>query len=155
MNQKNREDIANKYIDGHQMTVVWHVDDMKISHKNPNEITKLAGYLSRINGNIKVAQGKILEYLGMTLDFSVKGEVQVSMTPHMQNVIDGFPSKLSHQCLHQLGTIYSRFKVLMRELSFYHKMKQSPFITLLLNFCLLVQGQDEIYKPLQIFSRQG
>ena len=31
--------VANKQVDGHQMTVVWHVDDLKVLHKNPEEIT--------------------------------------------------------------------------------------------------------------------
>ena len=48
--------IANKEIDGHQMTVVWHVKDLKISHKKPEEITKLAKYLSKISGD-KSEQG--------------------------------------------------------------------------------------------------
>ena len=43
--------VVNKQINGHQMTVVWHVDDLKISHKNPEEITKLAKYLSKIYGD--------------------------------------------------------------------------------------------------------
>ena len=38
--------MANKIIDEYQMTVVWHVDDLKISHKHPCEITKMAMPLS-------------------------------------------------------------------------------------------------------------
>ena len=32
--------VANKTINGKQMTVYWHVDDLKVSHIDPNEITK-------------------------------------------------------------------------------------------------------------------
>ena len=27
--------VANKMIDGSQFTIVWHVDDLLLSHKNP------------------------------------------------------------------------------------------------------------------------
>eukprot|EP00804_Cyclotella_cryptica_P008703 CCRYP_018534-RB/>CCRYP_018534-RB protein AED:0.47 eAED:0.47 QI:0/0/0/1/0/0/3/0/153 len=37
--------IANKMVNGTQMTVVWHVDDLEVSHKDRNEITKLLIYL--------------------------------------------------------------------------------------------------------------
>ena len=42
--------VENKIINDKQMTVVWHVDDLKVSHVNSFEITKFAGYLSIIYG---------------------------------------------------------------------------------------------------------
>ena len=33
--------VANKMVNGSQMTVVWHVDDLKVSHREGREITKL------------------------------------------------------------------------------------------------------------------
>ena len=60
--------IANKEVNGSQMTIVWHVDDLKVSNKNPWEITKMAILLSKIYGDIKVQHGKKLEYLSMDLD---------------------------------------------------------------------------------------
>ena len=32
--------VANKMINGHQMTIIWHVDDLMISHREPSEVTK-------------------------------------------------------------------------------------------------------------------
>ena len=32
--------VANKMINGSQITVTWHVDDLKISHKDSREVTK-------------------------------------------------------------------------------------------------------------------
>ena len=46
--------VANKMIDGEQMTIIWHVDDLKVSHKNPWKVTKIATLLSSIYGEIKV-----------------------------------------------------------------------------------------------------
>ena len=39
--------VANKTINGHQMTIVWHVDDLKISHKDPSAVTE---YINKLRG---------------------------------------------------------------------------------------------------------
>jgi hypothetical protein len=31
--------VANKVVDGKQMTVCWHVDDLKVSHPDPAQVT--------------------------------------------------------------------------------------------------------------------
>ena len=38
--------VDNDDLNGHQITVTWHVDDLKVSHKDPFEITKFAHHLS-------------------------------------------------------------------------------------------------------------
>ena len=37
--------VANKKIHGEQCTIVWHVDDLKISHKNPKVATQIISLL--------------------------------------------------------------------------------------------------------------
>ena len=37
--------VANDMIESHQMTVKWHMDDLKVSHNDPYQITKFASYL--------------------------------------------------------------------------------------------------------------
>ena len=50
--------IANKNVNGSQMTVTWHVDDLKISHKDEKEVSKFIIWLSRIYGDkISVHRG--------------------------------------------------------------------------------------------------
>ena len=39
--------VANKMINNKQMTLTWHVDDMKISHVNPQEVTMMNDFLQR------------------------------------------------------------------------------------------------------------
>ena len=43
--------VANKMVNGSQMTVTWHVDDLKISHKDEEELTKFILKLNGIYGN--------------------------------------------------------------------------------------------------------
>jgi len=67
--------VANKTIDGTQMTVCWHVDDLKVSHAKKEAIDDFAQYLRDIYGDeLKVNHGDIHDYLGMDLDYSKKGK---------------------------------------------------------------------------------
>ena len=94
--------VANKMIDGSQFTIVWHVDDLKMSHKNPHVVTKMINHLKKLyerlsNGEIKhmtVQRGKSLNYLGMNFDLKTRGEVAITMTHHINKVINEFPGKL-------------------------------------------------------------
>ena len=37
--------IANKIVDSKQLMLVWHIDDIKISHVDPNTVTRLIKWL--------------------------------------------------------------------------------------------------------------
>jgi hypothetical protein len=87
--------VANKIVDGTQMTVTWHVDDLKVSHKNGWELTKLLQFLGKKYGNkITVNRGLVHDYLGMDFDYSMPGTVQISMIKHLQKVFDEFPDDI-------------------------------------------------------------
>jgi len=54
--------VANKIVKGNQMTVSWHVDDLKGSHVNPNEIDLFLKWVQETYGSIakvKSTRGKI------------------------------------------------------------------------------------------------
>ena len=72
------------------MTVTWYVDDLKISHKDPDKVTKLILNLWSINGPMTMKQGKKHAYLGMDLYFTEKGTVKVLMTGYVDKDIDEF-----------------------------------------------------------------
>jgi hypothetical protein len=38
--------VANKIVNGKQMTVCWHVDNLKVSHMDPTKVTKFGQWLS-------------------------------------------------------------------------------------------------------------
>jgi hypothetical protein len=64
--------VANATVAGTQMTVTWHVDDLKTSHINPFQNTKFAIYLASIYGeSLVVHLGKVHDYLGMDLNYSI------------------------------------------------------------------------------------
>ena len=37
--------VANKIVDGSQLTVVWHVDNLKVSHVDRGVVTRMAVWL--------------------------------------------------------------------------------------------------------------
>ena len=49
---------------------MWHVNDLKVSHKDEAVVTYFAQELGRRNRNkLKIKRGKVFDYLGMDLDF--------------------------------------------------------------------------------------
>ena len=63
--------VANKKVNGEQMTVTWHVDDLKVSHKDGAEIKKFADYLrATYNGKLVEHYGEVHDYLGVDMDYS-------------------------------------------------------------------------------------
>ena len=87
--------VVNKMINGHQMTICWHVDNLKISHKDPREVTKVEEWLRGIYGNVTVCRGKKHTYLGMQLDYSSPGECKVGMTQYSEEIISDFPEEIT------------------------------------------------------------
>ncbi len=42
------------------------------------------------SGKMKVSRGKVHKYLGMTLDFTTKGQVKISMVDYVKEVVDAW-----------------------------------------------------------------
>ena len=73
--------VVNRIINGSQITVTWHVDDLKVLHKDGWESTILMKWLEKLYGDIKVKRGRKHQCLGIDLDFECIGKVMVSMIP--------------------------------------------------------------------------
>ena len=74
--------VANRTVDGSQHTILFHVDDLKCSHKKKEVNDEFAKWLEKQYGNVgnvKSHRGKIHDYLGMKLDFSKEGKVIIDM----------------------------------------------------------------------------
>jgi Reverse transcriptase (RNA-dependent DNA polymerase) len=50
--------VANKLINGKQYTVVWYVDDNKISHVDPNVVSEVIQKIEEQFGKMTVTRGK-------------------------------------------------------------------------------------------------
>ncbi|CAJ1959417.1 unnamed protein product [Cylindrotheca closterium] len=90
--------VANKVVDEKQQTIRFHVDDLMSSHMDPKVNDEFAKWLNMRYGSIKVCtivRGKIHRYLGMTLDFSVKGKLKSRMDDYVNNMLEDFPIKFN------------------------------------------------------------
>jgi hypothetical protein len=86
--------VANKMVRGKQITICWHVDDLKVSHVMPKVMDRMIKYLRKEqsmfedgSGAMEVSRGKTHMYLGMTLDYNVRGQVSVTMFDHLDDIL--------------------------------------------------------------------
>jgi hypothetical protein len=90
--------VANNIIEGKPMTICFHVDDCKLSHRNKTFMDRMIGYLLQEyesifedgSGAITASRGKIHKYLGMTLDYSVPGQVNITMLNYVDEILAAF-----------------------------------------------------------------
>ena len=88
--------VANKTVNGHQLTVSWHVDDLTISCVDRAPIQDVIKALKAIYGeNLKETIGLVHDYLGMTFDYSTPGQVEISMDKYIAKIIDSFPEQIT------------------------------------------------------------
>ena len=88
------ECVANKIINGKQCTIVWHVDDLQISHVDEKVVDEIIGLINEKYGKrekVTVSEGKVHDYLGMTLDFSMEGKVSIKMLDYVKSIICNCP----------------------------------------------------------------
>jgi hypothetical protein len=89
--------VANKIVDRKQCTVLWHVDNVKISHVSEDVNTDI---IKRINDKfgkespITITRGKVHDYLGMTLDYSEKGKVKIKMMDYVDKMLADLPAEM-------------------------------------------------------------
>ena len=96
--------VWNKLIGGKQCTICFHVDDCKISHVSGKVIDNIIDWLRRDyesifedgSGAMAVHRGKVHKYLGMTLDFSTKRQVKISMVDYVKEVVAAWDNAHKH-----------------------------------------------------------
>ena len=80
-----------------KMTVVWHVDDLKVLHVDATEVERFVQQMEEAFGQetpLTVSWGQVHDYLGMTLDFRTKGEVQISMEHYIDMMLQDAPEEM-------------------------------------------------------------
>ena len=89
---------ANKIIKGKKMTTAFHVDDCKLSHKNPKEMDDTIKWLREEcksvfedgSGKMSVSRGKAHTHLGVTLDScATPGQAKVTMIDCIKEIPAG------------------------------------------------------------------
>ena len=89
--------VVNKVINGKQCTIGWHVDNLKISHVDKEVVEEIIMGLNDRYGKdtpISVHRGLVQEYLGMTIDYTVKGKVSFSMSQYIEDLLLECPESI-------------------------------------------------------------
>ena len=84
------------------MTVVLHVDDMMITCLDEMACIGLTEALMGCYKGVTVHRGKVLDFIGMTFDFSKTGEVKVTMANCVEGILKGAEA---HPTISKLGGI--------------------------------------------------
>ena len=87
--------VANNIVGGNQLTVCWHVDDLKISCVEANKVTKMIQWLESEYGEMHRSRGKRYYYRGMWTDYSIPGKVRIYMEEYLRVVLDGLPEEIT------------------------------------------------------------
>ena len=70
------------------MTVTWHVDDLKVSHKSQECVDEFGKWLQdkyEKLADVSSTEGTRHRYLGMYLDYSKDGAVMIDMKDYMHS----------------------------------------------------------------------
>jgi hypothetical protein len=90
--------VTNKIIEGEQMTICFHVDDCKFSHRKNKVMDSMIEYIRQEydsifedgSGAMTVSRFKIHKYLGMTLDYTVRGQVKITIFDYIDEILNAF-----------------------------------------------------------------
>jgi hypothetical protein len=94
--------VANKKVQGLQQTILFHVDNLKLSHKLKSVNDKFEKCSNSMYGkHRKVAGtcGQVHNYLGMELDYEKQGELKRNMMKYVENMLNDFPVKLGKKSM--------------------------------------------------------
>jgi Reverse transcriptase (RNA-dependent DNA polymerase) len=90
--------VANKMMNGSQCTILWHVDDIKISHVDPEAASEVLEFLEIQYGKeapLVVTRGHLHEYLGMTIDYEETGKCKIKMKDYIEEMLEDIPADMN------------------------------------------------------------
>ena len=80
----------NKMVNGEQITIQFHVDDLKVSHKEQSVLDEFFKDVKDEFGQedeLMVKKGLVHEYLGITIDYLIPRKVVFTMFDYLEDVI--------------------------------------------------------------------
>ena len=92
--------VANKVINGKQQTIVWHVDDLKVSHIDSKVNDDFIKWVDELYGDdeigrVKATRGLKHDYLRMLLDYTMKGKIKIDMKYYVSTMIKQYNTQIN------------------------------------------------------------
>ena len=75
---------------GKQISIALHVDDLMVSSKGQKDLNMFGLYLKRMYPETRTTTGTILDYVGITFDFTTACEVRVTMDKCVDDILSSF-----------------------------------------------------------------
>ena len=117
--------VANKMVDGSQMTICWYVDDLKISHTNEERVNEVVAKIESQFGKMNVVHGNKHTYLGMDVQIEDR-KVSIEMPEYLGECIIAFGEPINSvatspatRMLHTINPEAEALSVTKRE-TFHH-----------------------------------
>ena len=79
--------IANCVIKGKQCTIAWYVNDMKISHMDPDVVTSIIDQLEARFDRMTVTRGLEHTFLGMNIRYTGQGTAIITMKQYLEEAL--------------------------------------------------------------------
>ena len=79
--------VANKMIDGKQCTIVFYVDDNKVSHADPTVVTQVLDQIASHFGELSITRGAKHDFLGMNIEIKNK-KVYTDMKHQVEEALE-------------------------------------------------------------------
>ena len=92
--------VCNRMVNKTQQTVRFHVDDLMSSHVDPRVHDLFTKWLNDTygqHGEVKVARGKVHDFLGMSFDFRERGVVKIDMRKYVADMLEDFPMAMTKE----------------------------------------------------------
>jgi hypothetical protein len=85
-------------INGKQCTVLWHINDIKISHEDPKVVTAVLALLKERCGKkapLTITCGKKHDYLEMMVNYSKPGKVKILMIDFIKSMLSSLSDEMN------------------------------------------------------------
>ena len=94
--------VWNKMVDGKQMTIMFHIDNLVMTHKLLHIVTLSIKKLKQqyvTREPLTVTKGLVQDYLGMTFDLRVTGQLSLSQYNRLKKLYHSLPdnSKVDYE----------------------------------------------------------
>ena len=94
--QRNEYDrcVITKIVHNKKCTILWNVDDLNMSHFDPDIISSILADIDTEYGNITkttITRGKIYKYFGMTIDYSSPSKLIFSVVNYIGKILNDTP----------------------------------------------------------------
>ena len=133
-------------VNGKQLTVAWHVDDLKVLHAEESALDDFIAMMEKefgTNAPLSVSRGPVQEYLGMTMDSSEKGRVVIKISDYGKTMFNDAPPSLDGEPA--TPTVTHLLKVNTEDPKVLDKERKDLFVHLVMQgLYLSQQGRPDI-----------